>query len=100
MSTMTKTTIITWAPNQIDIAPEVLQPFADCCTAEIQRLITAGKTSGQGSIDNLSDGSREVRRQWVDQESAQAWLDFVLSTVKEIFGPEKCYQSGVIEDIV
>lgn len=100
MSTMTKTTIITWAPNQIDIAAELLQPFADRCTAEIQRLIAAGKTSGQGSLDHLSDGSREIRLPWVDQESAQAWLDFVLSTVKELFGPEKSYQSGVIEDIV
>lgn len=101
MPTMTKTTIVTWRPDQVLLMnDEIARPSQDRAVLELQRLIAADKTTGSNVCRQLIDGSLESRREWVDQESAQAWLDFLLSTVKELYGPDKTFQSGVIEDIV
>lgn len=100
MSTMTKTTVITWKPSQVLEPPENKTTFGQMMDNKIEALVAEGKTNGLKTAVDQPDYSREVRLDWVDAESAQAWLDFVLSTLKELFGPEKSYQSGVIEDIV
>jgi hypothetical protein len=97
---MTKTTVITWNANQTSVSQEQLLPFSNACMAELDRLMDTGATTGPGSAIDLADGKREIKRNWADEESAQAWLDFVLATVQATYGPEYSYHSGVIEDLI
>ncbi len=99
MPTMTKTTVITWTPTQVAEPLENKITFVQIVTNKLEALVAEGKTDGIRTAVDLADNSQEARLDWVDAESAQAWLDFVLSTLKDLYGPDKTFQSGVIEDI-
>lgn len=99
MSTMTKTTVITWKPTQVTVPLEIKAAFAQMTTDKIEALVAEGKTNGIRTTVDLPDSSQEARLDWVDAESAQAWLDFVLTSLQNLYGKDVSYQSGVIEDI-
>lgn len=100
MSTMTKTTVITWSAAQTATPPDEAAAYDTAIINELGTLVQAGKTTGSPSSIDLEDGGREVCLDWDSQESAQAWLDFVLVTLKGLHGSSKSFQSGVIKDIV
>jgi hypothetical protein len=100
MSTMTKTTVITWSADQTSTTPDESASYDDAIVNELQTLVQAGKTTGIATVTDSEDGSRTVCLNWDSQESAQAWLDFVLATLKGLHGPSKSFRSSVIEDIV
>ena len=100
MSKMTKTTVITWSGNQINNTPvEHKRMFIEPMWIGLQAQIAKGATDGQSRTVELPDGGREHSMDWIDQESAQSWLDFVLATLREHHGPDRTFQSGVIQDI-
>lgn len=101
MPTMTKTTVITWSAEQIaNISSEEKSLFVLPMLQELNIQISKGATDGQDRDVKLPNGNIEVLLDWIDQDSAQAWLDFVLSTLRDVYGADRSYLSATIQDIV
>ena len=96
---MTKTTVITWFANQVSISRDVKSMFQTHEADTLAALNAEGKNSLPMRVNDLPSGDQEVIVDWIDQEAAQNWIDYVKDLLVQLHGADAVYKSAIIKDI-
>ena len=89
MTTLTKSTIITWLSKQAQMGNPALNAERD---AKLHEMVAAGKTD---NVPDLVSSSITIRK-WVDQAAAEEYRDFITALATN-YG-DGLVLSAVIED--